>query len=58
MTASDLFGRGIGGNFAALIALAIVSTVNAILSQGPQRGRRVPTVSQPRVPERLQNPRR
>ena len=36
LSADNLFGRGIGGTFAALMALAIVSTVNAMLIVGPR----------------------
>src|SRR5215831_6908137 len=36
LSADNLFGRGIGGTFAALMALAIVSTVNAMVIVGPR----------------------
>jgi APA family basic amino acid/polyamine antiporter len=36
LAASNLFGSGIGGAFSALMALAIVSTVNAEVTVGPR----------------------
>jgi basic amino acid/polyamine antiporter, APA family len=36
LAASNLFGAGIGGAFAALMALAIISTVNAEVTVGPR----------------------
>ena len=36
LSADNLFGRGVGGTFALLMALAIVSTVNAMVIVGPR----------------------
>jgi APA family basic amino acid/polyamine antiporter len=36
LSAENLFGRGIGGTFALLMALAIISTVNAMVIVGPR----------------------
>jgi APA family basic amino acid/polyamine antiporter len=36
LSASNLFGAGIAGTFSALMALAIVSTVNAMVTIGPR----------------------
>jgi APA family basic amino acid/polyamine antiporter len=36
LSAANLFGRGIGGMFSALLALCLVSTVNAELTVGPR----------------------
>jgi APA family basic amino acid/polyamine antiporter len=36
LSADNLFGRGVGGTFALLMALAILSTVNAMVIVGPR----------------------
>jgi APA family basic amino acid/polyamine antiporter len=36
LSADNLFGRGVGGTFALLMALAIISTVNAMVIVGPR----------------------